>query len=130
MFTYRWIAQQVWQQHPEAGYQPSIHLDVIWRGQRAPIQGAHYDVVFDAVSKVPPAHAKKALKQGGVYLNVHRHSDRGDLKEALGVIRNLREVGTIKAMIDRCCPLEQIVAAHRYVDSGHKRGNIAITVQA
>ncbi len=90
--------------------------------------GDIYDVIFDAVSKVPPAHAKKALKKDGIYLNVHRDSDGGDLKEGLCAIRDLIEAGTIRPVIDRRYSLDQIVEAHRYVDQGHKKGNVVITV--
>lgn len=91
-----------------------------------------YDVVFDAVAKFPPARAKQALTKTGVYLNVHKHSGadsgRGIGPEELLVLRALIEAGQVRPVIDRCYPFEDIVAAHRYVDQGHKRGNVAIRV--
>ena len=91
--------------------------------------GATYDVVFDAVGKLTPAQGKKALKHGGIYLNVHADSDGSDKLENLLVLKGLVEAGKLKPAIDRVYPLEQIVEAHRYVDQGHKKGNVAITVE-
>ena len=95
-------------------------------------QGKIYDVVFDAVARIPPAHARKALKPGGIYLNVHRdaHAQRDTplLQEFLR-LKELLEAGNFKPVIDRVYPLEQIVEAHRYVDQGHKKGNVVITVE-
>jgi NADPH:quinone reductase-like Zn-dependent oxidoreductase len=90
--------------------------------------GATYDVVFDAVGKLLPAQGKKALKQTGIYINVHTDSDGGDKLENLLLLKELIEAGKLKPAIDRVYPLEQIVEAHRYVDQGHKRGNVVITV--
>jgi NADPH:quinone reductase-like Zn-dependent oxidoreductase len=90
--------------------------------------GATYDVVFDAVGKLNPAQGKKALKPGGVYINVHTDSDGGDTLENLLVLTELIEAGKLKPAIDRVYPLEQIVAAHRYVEQGHKKGNVVITI--
>jgi NADPH:quinone reductase-like Zn-dependent oxidoreductase len=95
-------------------------------------QGRNYDVVFDAVAKIPSAQARKALKPSGTYLNVHRDAhakrDTTPLQELLR-LKELLEANTFKPVIDRVYPLEQIVEAHRYVDQGHKKGNVVLTVQ-
>ncbi len=87
-----------------------------------------YDVVFDAVGKLSPGQGRKSLKPGGVYLNVLKDSGSGEMLEDLLFIRELVEAGKVRAVIDRSYPLEQIVEAHRYVDQGHKKGNVAISV--
>jgi NADPH:quinone reductase-like Zn-dependent oxidoreductase len=88
-----------------------------------------YDVIFDAVDKLPSSRAKKLLKNNGIYLNVGK--DSGDLKISINellYLKDLVEKGEIKSVIDRVYPLEQIVEAHRYVDRGHKKGNVVITI--
>jgi NADPH:quinone reductase-like Zn-dependent oxidoreductase len=93
--------------------------------------GEKYDVIFDAVDKISPSHGRKALKETGIYLNVGKDSGSGgELKiDDLNLLKELIEQGELTAVIDRCYPLEEIVAAHRYVEQGHKKGNVVISVQ-
>ena len=91
-----------------------------------------YDVFFDAVDRLPSAQAKKFLKPGGIYLNVGKDSGSGnELKvEDLLHLKELVEAGKLSPVIDRIYPLEQIVEAHRYVEMGHKKGHVVITLAA
>jgi NADPH:quinone reductase-like Zn-dependent oxidoreductase len=92
--------------------------------------GETYDVVFDAVDKLSASRGKKALKKTGTYLNVAKDSGSGGgvTTRDLIFLKELCEAGRLRAVIDRCYPLEEIVEAHRYVEKGHKKGNVVITV--
>jgi NADPH:quinone reductase-like Zn-dependent oxidoreductase len=111
--------------------------------------GKTYDIIFDTVGKTSVWDSLKALRQDGSYLQavsgpaVLIQMQRASRKsgktliggtanpttEALVSLNKLVEAGSFKPVIDRCYPLEQIVEAHRYVDSGRKKGNVVITVQ-
>jgi NADPH:quinone reductase-like Zn-dependent oxidoreductase len=85
-----------------------------------------YDVIFDAVAKTSRSFSKRSLTNKGIFLSAH---DSASIKnEDLLFLKELIEAGKIKAVIDRCYPLEQIVEAHRYVEKGHKKGNVVITL--
>ena len=88
--------------------------------------GQSYDLVFDAVGKISSSHAKGSLTENGFFLSTWGNGsmEPNDLSTLSGLI----EVGKLKAVIDRTYPLEHIVEAHRYVETGHKKGNVVITV--
>lgn len=92
------------------------------------LEAGAYDVVFDAVGKLSTTLAKQALKQGGIFLNVLKDSDGGDSLQLLLALKRIIEAGQLKPVIDRVYPFDQIVEAHRYVEQGHKKGNVAIKV--
>lgn len=87
-----------------------------------------YDVIFDAVGKLSPVQGKKALKPVGIYINVHADSNGGEKVEYMLILKELIEAGEFKPVIDRVYPFDQIIEAHRYVEQGHKKGNVAITL--
>ncbi|MBW2217570.1 MAG: NAD(P)-dependent alcohol dehydrogenase [Deltaproteobacteria bacterium] len=93
--------------------------------------GESYDVIFDAVSKYSSSRAKKALKKTGVYFDVDKDTgSKGDIKsDDLKFLKELIEAGKMKTVIDRSYPLEEIVEAHRYVETGRKKGHVVITLE-
>jgi NADPH:quinone reductase-like Zn-dependent oxidoreductase len=85
-----------------------------------------YDIVFDAVGKMSSPQSKKLLKENGVFLTVQTTTK--EEIENLNTLKKLAEEDVIKAVIDRYFPLEQVAEAHRYVETGRKKGNVVITV--
>lgn len=90
--------------------------------------GETYDVIFDAVGKSSSSRSKRSLKVNGVFLSVLGSSENEKVEDLL-FLKKLIEAGKIKSVIDRRYTLEQIVEAHRYVETGHKKGNVVITVE-
>ena len=111
--------------------------------------GVIYDVIYDTVGKSPFSGSVKSLKDNGYYLRAVHISPsslaRGlwtkitsskkviggiseDTKEKLVFLKELIEAGKYKPVIDRRYPLEQIAEAHRYVEGGHKKGSVVITI--
>jgi NADPH:quinone reductase-like Zn-dependent oxidoreductase len=111
--------------------------------------GVVYDVIFDTVGKSRFSNCVKSLAKGGTYLQVVASpvlrirmlwtSMTGNKKliggtmaektQGLVFLKGLVETGKIRSVIDRSYPLQQIVEAHRYVDRGHKAGNVVISMQ-
>jgi NADPH:quinone reductase-like Zn-dependent oxidoreductase len=87
----------------------------------------HYDIVLDAVAKIPKSRCKKVLAPNGIYISAHDRVGEAEVAD-LVFLTGLVKTGKLKAIIDRTYPLEQIVEAHRYIDKGHKKGNVVITV--
>ena len=112
--------------------------------------GERYDVIFDAVGKESFRRCRRSLKPGGTFVDtdlgflwqipVLALLTRwiGDKRVALGItryakrdvvlIKELIEAGTYRAVIDRRYPLDEIVEAHSYVETGQKTGNVVLTV--
>lgn len=108
--------------------------------------GETYDIIFDTVGKSSLSASLRSLKKEGTYLQavagpaqliqMRWASIRSGktltggtavpTSEDLIYLKELVEAGKIKPVIDRCYPLEQVVEAHRYVDQGHKKGNVVI----
>jgi NADPH:quinone reductase-like Zn-dependent oxidoreductase len=86
-----------------------------------------YDIIFDAVGKCPPVLRKKCLIKKGSYISIF--SPTGEKTEDIVFLKELAESGKIKPVIDKCYSMEDIVEAHRYVDKGHKKGNVVITIK-
>ncbi len=113
------------------------------------LSGETYDLIFDTVGKTSFSRSKSSLKQKGVFLVASMDMPeivqilwtamtRGkkvkggvslERVEDLVFLKKLIERGKIKSVIDRCYPLEQTAEAFRYVEKGHKRGNVVITVE-
>lgn len=110
--------------------------------------GETYDVIFDAVRKTSFSRCKRSLKENGIYLTTDMglalffqmlwnliaggqkvvFGIAGQRPEDLVFMAELIEAGKLKTVIDRSYPLEEIVEAHRYVENGHKKGNVIINV--
>lgn len=88
--------------------------------------GNNYDIVFDAVDKLPAAKGKRLLTGKGRFVKVG--ADGGVSIEDFYFLKELVENEKLKTIIDRTYPLEQIVEAHRYVEKGHKKGHVVITI--
>lgn len=110
--------------------------------------GIQYDVIFDIIGKTSFSRIVKSLKLDGMLLiaNPRLHlmlrgfwisktSDKTIINgvakyeiEEIEHVRKLLEAGTLKSVIDRRYPLEQLVEAHRYVETGEKKGHLVIDV--
>ena len=86
-----------------------------------------YDVIFDTVGKFSKSQYSRVLASNGTYVSMAKLGTKENMDNLI-YIKELVEAGRLKAVIDRCYPLEDMVEAHRYVDMGHKKGNVVISV--
>ena len=92
--------------------------------------GERYDMIFDAVGKLSRSKVRKSLTETGRYFNVLTDSGTSMKLHArdLVFLKGEIEAGRLRTVIDRTYRLEEIVEAHRYVDKGHKKGNVVVTM--
>ena len=92
--------------------------------------GELYDFIFDAVGKrySSKLQCKKALTPNGKFISVDDGTPKIRIEDLL-LLKDLVEAGKVKPVIDRCYPLEQTAEAQRYVEKGHKKGNVVITLE-
>lgn len=113
--------------------------------------GKKYDVIYDAVGTISYGHSRKALKEKGQFISpvlkfgllkdmlwtsmfsqkkakfaATGLSNEMKLKELMNDLVSIYREGKLQVVIDRTFPLEKVAEAHRYVDAGHKKGNIII----
>jgi NADPH:quinone reductase-like Zn-dependent oxidoreductase len=88
--------------------------------------GQTFDIIFDTVGRTSRSQCKNLLKKNGIFLSTNGSASE-NVRDLI-FLKELIEAGKIKPVIDRTYPLEQIVEAHRYVEQGHKKGNVVITV--
>ena len=89
--------------------------------------GERYDRIFDTVGKTTKSRCMKALTRDGEYLSIRQLSSKENIDDLI-FIKELIEAGEIKSVIDRRYQFDQIAEAHRYVEAGHKKGNVVIPV--
>ncbi|MHA2002782.1 MAG: NAD(P)-dependent alcohol dehydrogenase [Candidatus Thorarchaeota archaeon] len=88
--------------------------------------GETYDIIFDAVRKLSSSDSEVSLKENGVFLS--SRTSTTEKAENLVFLKELIEQGDLRPVIDRTYPLGEIIEAHKYVDTGRKKGNVVIKV--
>ncbi|MGX5389986.1 NAD(P)-dependent alcohol dehydrogenase [Bacillus thuringiensis] len=91
-------------------------------------RGEHYDIIFDAVGKYNKSLCTDALMPNGKYVSVNGMMAKVS-KEDMNLLKQLAETEKLKPVIDRTYRLEEIAEAHIYVEKGHKKGNVSITLK-
>ncbi|KIQ82424.1 NAD(P)-dependent alcohol dehydrogenase [Bacillus thuringiensis] len=91
-------------------------------------RGDHYDIIFDAVGKYQKSLCTDALMPNGKYVSVNGMMAKVS-KEDMNLLKQLAETEKLKPVIDRTYRLEEVAEAHTYVEMGHKKGNVSITLK-
>lgn len=89
-----------------------------------------FDIIFDAIGKTTKKQCKHLLEKDGIYKTVGGLEYASEYKEQLVFIKELYEKGAYKAIIDKTFTLDNIVDAHKYVDTGRKKGNVILKISS
>jgi NADPH:quinone reductase-like Zn-dependent oxidoreductase len=136
------LAKPHWSSHGQPDVIDCTKVDFTQNGET-------YDLIFDILGKSAFARSKNSLKPNGILLFASFKMKQlaqmlwtsrlgggkrvicaiapGSLED-LNSVKELIEAGKIKAIVDRCHPMNQAAEAHRYVEEGHKKGNVVITM--
>ena len=87
-----------------------------------------FDIIFDAVGKTNKQECKHLLSEKGEYKSVNGSGYASETLQQLQLLKKLFEKGKFKAVIDKVFPMDKIVEAHRYVDTGRKKGNVVLRI--
>ncbi|MFT4532446.1 MAG: NADPH:quinone reductase-like Zn-dependent oxidoreductase [Candidatus Saccharimonadales bacterium] len=87
-----------------------------------------FDIVFDAVGKISKKESQHLLKEDGEFITVGGMDVAKESPKDLEQLAEMFDKGSLVAVIDRTYTLDEIVEAHRYVDTGHKKGSVVVTV--
>lgn len=87
-----------------------------------------FDIIFDAVGKTSKKMCKPLLKEDGRFVTVEGMDVASESTAQLAFLRKLFEAEKYKAVIDKVYPMEEVVAAHTYVDTGRKKGNVVLKI--
>ncbi|GCC51765.1 NAD(P)-dependent alcohol dehydrogenase [Chryseotalea sanaruensis] len=90
-------------------------------------QTEKFDVIFDAVGKSNKKQCEKLLNENGIYKNVSSVNASETIQQ-LQLLKKLFENGTYKAVIDKMFTMDEIIEAHRYVETGRKKGNVVLKI--
>jgi NADPH:quinone reductase-like Zn-dependent oxidoreductase len=90
-------------------------------------QTEKFDIIFDAVGKSNKKQCKKLLNRNGIYKSV-RSVNASETIQQLQLLKELFENGTYKAVIDKVFAMDEIIEAHRYVETGRKKGNVVLKI--
>jgi len=92
----------------------------------ADTSGHTFDIILDAVGRTKRKDFSRCLAKGGKYLTVGGMEVASETREQLHLLSRMFDEGKLRAAIDRTYALDDIIEAHRYVDSGRKKGNLVI----
>ncbi len=90
-------------------------------------QTEKFDIIFDAIGKSNRKQCKKLLNGNGIYKNVSSVNASETIQQ-LQLLKELFEKGAFKAVIDKTFQMDEITEAHRYVDTGRKKGNVVLKI--
>lgn len=86
-----------------------------------------FDIIYDAVGKATKKACKHLLTKNGIYVSVNVGFASETIQQLL-LLKKIFENGELRAVIDKTFPMNEIIEAHRYVDTGRKKGDVVLKI--